>query len=307
MPMTKQCLIIGYGSAGQRHARLLKQSGCKVELVTSRKISKYPFSPSIHEALKKNVYDYTVVCNETSAHFDTVKTLLKKGVTHPILVEKPLFEKSHELDMAADHVVVGYHLRFHPMLKKIHTLIKDKPLYTMQVYCGQYLPDWRPGRDYRKVYSADSRKGGGVLRDLSHELDYIQWIAGQWDQMVALEGRFSNLEISSEDSVSLMMRTSQCPLVTLHLNYLDKQPKREIIINAEDLFIKADLISGIFQVNDRQEKLNIELDQVYLNMHLAVLEGELGNICDFGTGNEILDMIQAIEQSSEEHRWVKRK
>ena len=44
---------------------------------------------------------------------------------------------------------------------------------------GQYLPEWRKNTDYRKGVSARQDLGGGVLLELSHEIDYIQWIFGE--------------------------------------------------------------------------------------------------------------------------------
>ena len=35
--------------------------------------------------------------------------------------------------------------------------------------------------NYLKSYSASKSKGGGVLLDLSHEIDYINWLFGSFD------------------------------------------------------------------------------------------------------------------------------
>ncbi|MFX7793064.1 Gfo/Idh/MocA family oxidoreductase, partial [Acinetobacter baumannii] len=51
-------------------------------------------------------------------------------------------------------------------------------LYNAFIEIGQYLPDWRPTKDYRETVSAKTELGGGVLLELSHELDYAQWILG---------------------------------------------------------------------------------------------------------------------------------
>ena len=45
---------------------------------------------------------------------------------------------------------------------------------------GQYLPDWRPGTDYKSGVSAQKDLGGGALLELSHELDYLQWFFGNF-------------------------------------------------------------------------------------------------------------------------------
>jgi predicted dehydrogenase len=70
---------------------------------------------------------------------------------------------------------------------------------------GQYLPSWRPGVDYRLGVSANKDLGGGVLLELSHELDYLQWIFGNIDWVRATLARQSSLEINVEDSAHLTL------------------------------------------------------------------------------------------------------
>jgi hypothetical protein len=61
---------------------------------------------------------------------------------------------------------------------------------TVSAYVGQDLRDWRPGRDHRTTASATQQAGGGVLRDLSHELDYLLWLFGPWQRVAALGGAY---------------------------------------------------------------------------------------------------------------------
>ena len=39
-----------------------------------------------------------------------------------------------------------------------------------------FLPDWRKNIAYSKSYSSIKKQGGGVLLDLSHELDYATYL-----------------------------------------------------------------------------------------------------------------------------------
>jgi predicted dehydrogenase len=70
---------------------------------------------------------------------------------------------------------------------------------------GQYLPDWRPGKDYRTTVTARRELGGGALLELSHELDYLQWIFGSAYWVSAVIGKHSNLEIDTEDNAHLVI------------------------------------------------------------------------------------------------------
>ena len=40
---------------------------------------------------------------------------------------------------------------------------------------SSYLPDWRKNKNFRKSVSSQKKLGGGVLLELSHELDYLLW------------------------------------------------------------------------------------------------------------------------------------
>ena len=44
--------------------------------------------------------------------------------------------------------------------------------------CNSFLPNWRSNRDYRKSSSLKKVEGGGVLLELSHEIDYIRNLFG---------------------------------------------------------------------------------------------------------------------------------
>ena len=56
-------------------------------------------------------------------------------------------------------------------------------VYSARVLCSSYLPGWRPGVDYRTVYSAHKDMGGGVTIDLIHEWDYLVELFGKPEKM----------------------------------------------------------------------------------------------------------------------------
>ena len=62
-----------------------------------------------------------------------------------------LFDAPFEL------AAVGYNLRFHPVMVALADAVAGSDCLTMQAYCGQWLPDWRPGTDYREVLLGRSR------------------------------------------------------------------------------------------------------------------------------------------------------
>jgi len=63
---------------------------------------------------------------------------------------------------------VAYNLRFHPVIERLKKIVgeKGKPL-SFRAVCKSYLPNWRPGQDYSKSYSARKELGGGVVLELA--------------------------------------------------------------------------------------------------------------------------------------------
>ena len=114
--------------------------------------------------------DYVLICSKTSDHFKHLGFVEKKLLNKTILVEKPLFDKNKSLKIKRNKVIVGYNLRYHPIIKFLKKKIRNKKIYSTYIFCGSYLPDWRKSRNYKSSYSSSKKEGGGVLLDLSHEI-----------------------------------------------------------------------------------------------------------------------------------------
>ena len=204
-------LVVGHGSIGARHARILKDEGCAVGVVSGRLGPAVRFK-TLADGLKQHDPLYVVVANRTADHKSTIHALAAAGYTGRVLVEKPLFSSLSPLPTHQfQSLHVAYNLRFHPVLRALHGAIEGHRVLSVQAYAGQYLPDWRTGRDYRDSYSADRAQGGGVLRDLSHEFDYLGWLLGPWIRATALGGHLSTLEIDSEDVAVVLAAYTACP------------------------------------------------------------------------------------------------
>ncbi len=299
-----KCLVVGYGSIGRRHARVLDDMGHQIALVTGVEDADRTKFDSVGEGIEKWSPDYVVVANDTGLHADTLARLRQVDFRGITLVEKPLFANSRDLGQIPEGpVFVGYGLRFHPVIQRISELVGDNPIWNLTAYVGQYLPDWRPDRDYRQSYSARS-DDGGVIRDLSHELDYAQLIAGNWRRTVVAGGHLSSLEIESEDTASMLIECSRCPLVTLHVNYLDRIASRWIAINGPTGTIKADLLKGHMVTDTGEESVIVERDDMIRNQHLAVINLDQKYLCNLEDAMSTLRLIDAAHESMRNSCWV---
>lgn len=299
-------LVIGYGSAGRRHARLLAAAGGDVAVITAGDAGRHQRFDGVPDALAAWRPEYVVVSNRTSEHHAALAALVQAGYRGRVLVEKPLYDAPRPaLGHAFARAAVGYNLRGHPLLRRLKTMLDQaERIVTAHVYVGSYLPDWRPGSDYRNSYSARKAEGGGVLRDLSHELDYVHWLLGPWTALTASGGHVSGLAIDSDDAFSLLMTTARCPLVSVHMNYLDRVPRRQITLNTQTSTIHADLIANVLSIDGREERVIVAADQTYIHMHDAMLAGDGAGLCTLDEGAAIVREIAAAERAAATHAWV---
>lgn len=296
--------VVGAGSIGSRHQRIIQQLGHQVSVVSAN--SPNAEFKSLSDALERQSFDYVVIASQTSQHFHDFSTLIRNKFKGRVLIEKPMFEKPHQLKSNLfSFAAVGYNLRFHPAIIWLRdTLPKLGQLSSANFYVGQYLPTWRPDTDYRKSSSAQDISGGGVLRDLSHELDLAQHLFGDWQRLTAIGGKFSDLEITTDDTFSILMSATKCNVVSLHLNYLDQIKQRDITINGNNGTISVDLVGNNAKFNETEVKFSVSADDSYTAQHLAAIANDSQNICTLGDALKVVETIEAIETAAKKQKWV---
>ncbi len=112
-------------------------------------------------------------------------------------------------------------LRFHPALPVLREAVASigKPLYA-RAHFGNYLPNMRPGVDYRTLYAAWRERGGGIILDAIHELDYLFWIFGRVTEVGCVADRLSDLDMDVEDYAVITLRHESGFRSSLQLDYL---------------------------------------------------------------------------------------
>lgn len=299
--------MVGYGSIGRRHATLLADAGFAVELVTSQRVPALPCHSSVSAAMAHGEFGLVVVANPAVAHAATLDALCHSGYGGVILVEKPLTDRPAPAPDLASRVRVGYNLRFLPIVARIRELIAGRRLLSMTAQVGQYLPEWRPGRDYRTCVSSQRAFGGGALRELSHELDLAQHLAGTWVRVAAAGGNSRSLQIDVEDDFGLLLECAGCPYVRIVVDFLDRIGQRRLTIHAQGLTLHADLISGTLALGgdvEGVERYAVEdRDHSYRRQLQDVLKGG-GVACTWAQAMDVVKLIVACEASNASATWV---
>lgn len=257
--------IIGFGSIGQRHYNNIRARYPKfqVNILTKRNDIKPDKNTGVFASEKDffgQANDTFFITNETDKHARTVtKCLAQKP--RGIFVEKPIAHSMDGIPEIAKLVkrykpvfMVGYCLQFHKPLLEIKKMIKNKiigDVIYIRSSVGQDLRTWRK-RDYRSNYSYDSFRGGGVVLDLIHDINYPAWLLGEKIFLVnGLVSKMNLFDIKSEDIAEGIFKSESGRLVSVHLDYLQNPGRRYCEIsgtkgtiiwdNSED---KIKIISG---------------------------------------------------------------
>lgn len=298
-----RALVIGAGSIGERHASVLESLGHEVAFVSRRTDLPRVF-PSAQAAVEQFEPEYAVVATETAVHEASVNRLAAAGYRGPLLVEKPLAVSSLTLE-PFERVGVGYNLRFHPVIVALGAALQGVDIHTAEIYVGQHLSTWRPGRDHREQYSAHAHRGGGVLRDLSHEFDYLGTLLGGCLGLFARGGRVADVTVDSDDAWGIVAAYDRAPVVTVQLNYLDTRARRRLLLNTSAGTIDADLVAGTLITDQGGQTFELDRDLTYRALHEAMLDSStsVASVDEALATERVIDMV---ESSAATQEWVTR-
>ena len=208
-------------------------------------------------------YDVVFVTNPTSMHYETVMRFAEH--TDAFFIEKPVFD-STEVDERIFKVIAGKPsyvacpLRYNAVLQYVKEHVELSKVYSARAISSSYLPDWRPGQDYRNTYSAHKDLGGGVSIDLIHEWDYLTWLFGMPTECQHLINKVSNLEIDSDD-LAIYIGRNEKTTFELHLDYFGRQTLRTLDLFMEDDTVYCDLIAGTVNFLKKGDAIKLESER----------------------------------------------
>ena len=258
-------LFIGMGSIGTRHLNnlhaLCAQRGLALQADALRSDLSRPLRDGVAEKLHAQYtdaaalghYDLVFITNPTSLHADALRAVY--GKAGAIFLEKPIFSAEQTgTDLAAllpagQKCYVAAPMRWCGAMLALKKALPALQPYSARVICSSYLPDWRPGVDYRTVYSAHKALGGGVTIDLIHEWDYLVDLFGLPQKLYNFRGTYSHLEIDSDD---LSVYIAQYPtlLAEVHLDYFGREYRRSIELFCREGTAVADFGAGTLTLPD---------------------------------------------------------
>ena len=193
------------------------------------------------------------ITNPTSLHAEALRQVRGRGAA--LFIEKPIFSAEQtglaldELLPAGQKAYVAAPMRWCGAMLALKDRLPALHPYCARVICSSYLPDWRPGVDYRTVYSARKALGGGVTIDLIHEWDYLVELFGVPEKLYNFKGTYSELEIDSDD-LSVYIAKYPTLLAEVHLDYFGRGYRRSIELFCRDGSYLADFGKGTLTLPD---------------------------------------------------------
>lgn len=323
----KRILVIGAGSIGRRHLTTAEDLFPNCELAVLRRTESLSANPqdctifhTIEEALNF-APDLVIVCSPASLHLKQARIFVEAGIN--LLIEKPLSIDTNEVNDLLQSgfergvlIQTAYNLRFLDSLIYFKNLCQSGKygrLVSIESAVGQYLPDWRPNQDYRQGVTAQKKFGGGVLLELSHEIDYIMWIFGEIMWVRATLAQKSNLEIDVEDSAHITFGvleniSAREVIGTLNMDMVRRDPVRRCTVNFENGTLEwngiKNQVSAYIPENEAWEKIysgRNTIGDTYAVQLLSVAEKVSQLSPDLGiqkNGFQVMKVVEAVRKSS---------
>lgn len=311
--------IIGFGSIAGKHIQTVSKlvPNIKFEILTSQNVDNFDanqnlgFHSSINTLLDSEP-DVIAVTSPSSQRHIHMHRLVNLRV--PILFEKPIsstFAQAENIkknfDKHCRKPVVAYNLRFTRAICFLKDFIASGnigKIFNVQCVVGQNLNHWRPGRNVDGTVSARRNLGGGVLRELSHELDYLTYLFGPPSVASGVLGKQKFGRFDVEDTAMLVMEfrpSHNRILCSLNMDFIREDALRFCHIIGEKSTLKWDLIRGTIHVSSLQsgeiELFNFDKDLDFSGheMWKAFLSGNHEKFCSISEGASHLAIIEQIE------------
>ena len=317
----KKILICGLGSIGRRYLRIINNNFPDIKIAVLRsghgpccdEINLIQYQTSnLRESIDWGP-DAAIISSPASLHVDQAIALGESKV--PCLIEKPLgagyesFEKLEKVIHLSEFVpmLIGYIYRHDPCANIVKKKLDEKLLGKVieaDFHCGSWLPNWRPEIDYLKSVSANKELGGGVLLELSHEIDIANMLLGPIKLKYANLKPSGLLPIDVEDRAYLIAENNKGVLISIRINFCSEPSTRKVIIRGEKGEINWDIALGKLEIRDDRDiiyqyKNKIDRDSLFLIQIKHFMDCVFNNQnpkCSVAEGKYALEIAQRAKE-----------
>ena len=310
--------IIGWGSIAKKHFSEINTIDPHLNFIvltrqnTDVKFNeKINFTNNINEFLEYK-FEVIIVATPASEHADYVSMLIDN--CRHLIIEKPIAASVEHANLICSldkeqKIKIGYNLRYLNGLKVFIDHLNEGQLgqvFFAQFTVGQCLTTWRPDRDFRLSVSAQYEKGGGVLRELSHELDLATFIFGPPRQSALLKGniKFKKLDVEDTAIITCSFIKNGFPLMAnFNLDFIRTDPKRQILIVGDKATLMWDILTGKIKLSKDNNEETIfdcpeDLSGTYKRLWLDILNLKQSKLPNSSCGKDTICWIEEMEKNA---------
>ncbi len=240
MKTQKIILVVGCGSIGQRHARLLVESpattlwACDLNkefLAQIADCAELDKTFTDYKTALKEKPDMVWICTPDAFHAPVAIDSMAAGVD--VFCEKPLAENIASgqavvkaVERTGRTFSVGYPIRCMQGFCLIKKMIDEKRIGSVvsaQACVGAYDTLLNCKTDYLLTQQS------ALILNYSHEIDYLRWFLGHVNEVFALSACVGQLEKKPDPNIiSAALRFESGALASLHMDYLQYPGRRSI-------------------------------------------------------------------------------
>ena len=255
-----------------------------------------------------------IIASPAPYHLEQAIYLARHDI--PLLIEKPVGsgqEKSISWNSLISmskklHIEVAYVLRHHPAIQYVKNELNKFPMSTLleaDFYCGSWLPSWRKDHDYANSVSARRELGGGVLLELSHEIDLAHFLLGDFNLSSSLLSNTGILTTDVEDQAILVGTSGGKCLVSIRLNFCTTPTRRYFTLRGPEFHVECNLeqstVQSYSKITDERKScsFSLGLDTIYYLQMKNFFDSLVQNKPPFCSLEEGLRTLKVISKAKD--------
>ncbi len=254
-------LIIGSGSIALKHYHILKRN-YDIYFLTKNKMLKGKIKNNkifnTWNKIPKISFLFAIIANNTNEHLNSINWCIKKNIN--IYCEKPIYHKQFNYKNIRNKILknkifftCGYHLRQNKKIKYLKKKIGNNS-ESFQFKVGHDILQWRNSPPRKQSYYIDTKKGGGCLNELVHEVNLIQYLFGRIENIKTFNKRTSRFNFKCEEFSTSIIRTKKKQIGTLYQDIFSPIFFRKLIILSQNKLFEYDFVKDLLKINNKKIK-----------------------------------------------------
>ena len=309
--------IVGYGSIGIKHYKTIKKINKNIKVSFIRiKNQKKILNKNINSINIKDIskfsFDCVFICTPSTNHLEIAKIFIKKNI--PTFIEKPVTDDFKKLIKFKDLFLyainnkiiinIGYVLKHSNSYKKFKEILSNNSfgkIISITSNCNSNLLNWRKSFLQSSV-STNKKLGGGVLNELSHEIDYINDLFGNIISVYANINKIKKFNINCEEYADIIMINKNKIPIKLHLDFNSLFSKRFCEVKFERGVIIWEIKKNKITIinNKNNKKTYINKSDMYKNQikyFFDLIKNKKLDTKNLNNSFEVIKIINLIKKS----------